>query len=100
MDRRHLIALFGGAALASPSEVRGQLPGRTYRLGVLSPLRRDAPQYVALFEELRRLGFAEGQNLTIDPRGFGLRDEHLPQAAIALVDARVDVIQAGGDPAI
>jgi len=38
---------------------------------------RDAPHYVALFDELRRLGFTEGQNLIIDAVGFGLSPERM-----------------------
>jgi putative tryptophan/tyrosine transport system substrate-binding protein len=96
MDRRRLVALLG----AWPLELRGQASGRTYRIGVLSPLPRDAPQYFPLFDELRRLGFIEGQNLTIDPRGFELRNEQFSEAAVTRVNAPVDVIQAGGAAAI
>jgi len=49
---------------------------------------------------LRRQGFVEGQNLTVDPRGYGLRTNQFPEVAGELVDARVDVILAGGNPAI
>jgi putative ABC transport system substrate-binding protein len=100
IDRRHLIALFGGAVLAWPPPLRGQQAGRTYRIGGLYSSTRGAPQHVALFDELRRLGFIEGQNLTVDPRGFGLSNDQFPQAAVELVNARVDVILAGGNPAI
>ena len=99
MDRRQLIALLGGATLAWPLELQGQQPGRTYRLGGLYNNPRQAPS-VALFEELRRQGFVEGQNLTVDPRGYGLRTNQFPEVAGELVDARVDVILAGGNPAI
>ena len=58
MRRREFIAMLGGAA-AWPLDLRAQAPGRTYRLGGLTPSPRDAP----LFDELRRLGFIEGQNL-------------------------------------
>jgi hypothetical protein len=47
-----------------------QRAGRTYRLGCLSPFARDVPFNVAFFAELRRRGFIEGQNLTIDFRAF------------------------------
>ena len=97
MRRRKLIVLLGGAFLASPLQAHGQQPGRTYRIGGLQSSPRDAPQIIALFDELRRLGFIEGQNLIIDPRGFGLRYGQFPQAAVDLVNARVDVILAGGN---
>ena len=100
MDRRKLIALLGGTILAWPLEVRGQEAGRTYRLGVLSGSPHDAPHYVAFFAELRRLGFIEGQNLTIDPRDFGLRPEQFAPHAADLVKAGVDVIQCGGAAAV
>jgi len=58
------------------------------------------PQNIALFDELRRQGFAEGENLTIDPRGYGLRSDQFQQAAIELAKAGVDVILAGGNSAI
>jgi putative ABC transport system substrate-binding protein len=100
IDRRKLAALIGGTVLACPLELWGQQPGRTYQIGGLYSSPRGAPQHVALFDELRRLGFVEGQNLTIDPRGFGLRSEQFAQAAVELVNARADVILAGGNPAI
>ena len=100
MNRRTLIALFGGASLALPLQVRAQQPGRTYRIGGLQSSPREAPQNITLLDELRRLGFIEGQNLIIDPHGFGLRSEQFLQAAVELVNAQVDVILAGGNPAI
>ena len=100
MDRRHLIALLGGATLAWPLEMYGQQPGRTYRLGALFNNARKTPNYVALMDELRRQGFIEGQNLTDDLRGYELRNDQFPQVAMELVSARVDVIRAGGDAAI
>ena len=50
-----------------------------------------------MFEELRRSGFIEGQNLTIDWRVYGQRVELVSEFAAELVKARVDVILAGGD---
>jgi hypothetical protein len=42
MRRREFIAL-AGASVAWPFAALGQAPGRTYRLGALLPLTRDAP---------------------------------------------------------
>jgi putative tryptophan/tyrosine transport system substrate-binding protein len=72
MNRRTLIPLVGGAFLALPLQVCAQQPGRTYRIGFLYSRPREAPQHIALFDKLRRLGFIEGQNLIIEPLGFGL----------------------------
>jgi putative ABC transport system substrate-binding protein len=100
IDRRQLAALLGGATLAWTLELRAQQPGRTYRLGFMVANPRGSPQYDALFEELRRRGFIEGQNLIVDPRGYGLRNDQFPQVTVALVDAQVDVIFVGGNAGI
>ena len=73
---------------------------RTYRLGCLLALPRDAPENIAFFEELRRRGFIEGQNLTVEYRAYGLHLDLISQYAAELVNARVDVIIARGDDAI
>ena len=74
--RRDFITLIGGA-VAWPIAARGQEPGRIYRLGCLFTSPRDAPHYLALFDEMRRLGFIEGQNLVIDAAGFSLLPERM-----------------------
>jgi putative ABC transport system substrate-binding protein len=96
--RRTFITLLGGAA-AWPLAARAQEPGRVYRLGSLHLSPRDAPHHLAFFEELRRLGFVEGQNLVVDSQGYSLRIEQLPEHAVELVKAQVDVIVCGGDVA-
>ena len=97
MKRRDFITLLGGAAAAWPLAVHAQEPGRIYRLGSVHASPRDAPYHVALFGELRRLGFIEGQ---FDGHGYGLRVEQFGEHAAELVKAQVDVITAGGDPAV
>jgi putative ABC transport system substrate-binding protein len=49
---------------------------------------------------LRRLGFAEDQNLAVDWKGYGLSAEQFERHAAELVNAGVDVIVAGGDAAV
>src|SRR5262249_42918436 len=99
MKRREFITLLGGAA-AWPFVAQGQEPGRIYRLGALFASPRDAPHYVALFDELRRLGFIEGPNLVIDAAGYGLPPERMEVHAAELASGAVDVILAGGDAAV
>jgi putative tryptophan/tyrosine transport system substrate-binding protein len=100
VNRREFITLLGGATEAWPPVARAQEPGRTYRLGGLTPSPRDAPHYAALFDELRRLGFIEGQNLTIDWRGYRVGPEQFPDIAVELIKAKVDVIFCAGDVAV
>jgi putative ABC transport system substrate-binding protein len=98
--RREFITLLGGAAATWPFVARGQEPGRIYRLGALFASPRDAPHYVALFDELRRLGFIEGRNLMIDAAGYGLAPERMEAHAADLMNGPVDVILAAGDAAV
>jgi hypothetical protein len=70
MRRREFIAL-SGASVAWPFAAMAQERGRQYRLGCLLPLTRDASINVAFFDELRRRGFNEGQNLTVEYRAYG-----------------------------
>ena len=100
MKRREFITLVGGATVAWPLAARAQEPGRIYRLGTLQLSPRSAPNHVAFYAELQRLGFIEGQNLVVDERGYGLHLEQLAYHAAEIVKAQVDVILATGDSAI
>jgi putative tryptophan/tyrosine transport system substrate-binding protein len=101
LRRREFISLLGGAAATWPLAVRAQQPGRTYRLGVLNSNRREVHVGgAALFAELRNSGFVEGDNLTVDERGYGVNNEQFPRVAVELVDSNVDVILCGGPVAL
>ena len=100
MTRREFIAVLGSAAIAWPLAARGQEAGRTYQIGGMTAGPRGAPYWVAVFDELRRAGFIEGQNLTVNWRQYGPRVDLIPEFAAELVKAKVDVIYAAGDTAI
>jgi putative tryptophan/tyrosine transport system substrate-binding protein len=100
MRRREFITLAGGAAFARPFASRAQEAGRSYRLGTLNLSPRSAPNHVAFYAELQRLGFIAGQNLVVDERGYGLHVEQLADHAAEIVKGQVDVINATGDLAI
>jgi putative ABC transport system substrate-binding protein len=94
LRRRELLTLLGGAA-AWPLAARAQQSDHTYRLGFLIPTARETPAVAAFFDELRLNGFIEGQNLTVVPGGFDVRNEELAERAAALVKAAPDAIIAG-----
>jgi putative tryptophan/tyrosine transport system substrate-binding protein len=99
MRRREFIALMG-ASVAWPFAAMAQEPGRTYRLGGVSVGPRSAPYWLAMFNELRRFGFIEGQNLTVEWRDYGQHVDLASEYVTDLVKANVDVIYVGGDTAI
>jgi putative ABC transport system substrate-binding protein len=61
---------------------------------------RNAPPFVAMVDELGRLGFIDGQNLTIEWHIYGPRIDLIPELVAELVKAHVDVIYVAGDHAI
>ena len=95
MRRREFITWVGCATLAWPFAARAQEAGRAYRVGAVSVNPRNAPIIVAMFDELQRLGFVEGQNLTIDWRTYGPSAD-LASEFEALCKTQADVIYAGG----
>jgi putative ABC transport system substrate-binding protein len=99
MRRRDFI-LAGSAIVTWPFAAAGKEPGRTYHLGGVAISPRTAPYWLAMLNELRRFGFIEGQNLTIDWRAFGPNIDLIPEFISEVVKAKVDVIYATGDLAI
>jgi putative ABC transport system substrate-binding protein len=94
MKRREIL---GAVALLLPRSARAQEPRRSYRLGVL--VQPPRAQFEALFDELGRHGFVEGNNLIVDPRGFAIPAEALETTAVVLVRSQPDAIYCGGDEA-
>src|SRR5262249_24164924 len=99
MKRREFIALLGGALLP-PSAASAQQADRNYHLGFLSANPREAPQNMALLDELRRSGFVEGQNPVVDQRGFSTDHGKFPEVAASLVKAPVDALLCAGEIAL
>jgi putative ABC transport system substrate-binding protein len=100
MRRREFIHALGGAA-AWPLGVRAQQAGKVWRIGMLETISPElnAANFDALRNELRYLGYIEGQNLTIEYRSADGQEERFPQLASELVRAKVDVIVTRGTPA-
>ena len=65
---------------------------RTYRFGIMFGGSREVPRIAAFFDELKLLGFVEGQNLSLVPGGFNLRDDQNAEYARTLAQSNPDVI--------
>ena len=68
--------------------------------GLLVPVRAAIALNMVFFDELRRSGFVEGQNLTVEYRAYAQHVDLIPQYAAELVKARVDVIATAGDETV
>jgi len=82
MQRRELMSLVGGAAVALPISARAQQIGQTRRIGALilqSETNEQGSAARDAFEQgLAKLGWSVGRNLEIDYR-WGMNDtEGLP----------------------
>ena len=101
LKRRDFITLLGGAAVAWPLAARAQQPGKTPRVGYI---RAGTPHNDPFREEfvrgMRDLGYVEGRNITYEFRYYGDDIESIPWLINDLMSAKVDVIVAGGAPAI
>jgi putative ABC transport system substrate-binding protein len=99
---RLLITLVLGF-LVAPLATDAQPPGKVARIGLLAA-PSDAPERVrnleAFRQELRDLGWVEGQNLAMEYRSVEDRAERLPDLAAELVQLQVEVIVALGGNAV
>jgi putative ABC transport system substrate-binding protein len=100
-----LVTLACGMGLLWPPRVAtAQQPGKVYRIGFLSampppaPAQPDGPPRSPLlhpfWEEMRTLGWREGQNVVMEARWADLQFERLPSLATELVQLPVDIIVA------
>jgi ABC-type uncharacterized transport system substrate-binding protein len=94
MRRREFIALIGGAA-AWPLMARAQQQLKVARIGALYIGLADAQSFEKEFkDEMRELGYVEGQNVAYQFRSAEGRLDRLPELATDLVRLKVDLIVA------
>jgi putative ABC transport system substrate-binding protein len=96
MDRRDTV--FALMALgAAPLVSIAQPPAKVWRVGILATANPRV--YDDFVDELRRLGYVNGQNLALELRNAEGKPERLPALAAELARAGVDIIIAGGPEA-
>src|ERR1700747_1857854 len=93
-----------GLLLASATGVRAQERPNQHRIAIVRPAGSVAlisdtgiRTYRAFFEELRRLGDVEGENLTVERYSGGGRPEGFAGLAREVVNRKPDVIVVSSD---
>lgn len=100
-NRRGLIVALGTGALFPPLAGFAQQPrSKIARIAVLESTSTSANQRESLMAGLRELGLVEGKNISIEYHWAEGKYERLPGLAAELVQTKVDVILAGGSPAV
>lgn len=95
------VALIVGLFLG-PFATEAQSAEKVFRIGMLQvqsapPPDARIPVVEALRERFRELGYVEGKHYSLEARWAGGSYDRLPEAAAALVQARVDVIFTVGN---
>jgi putative ABC transport system substrate-binding protein len=102
MKRRAFITLLGGAAAAWPNGAHAQQADRVRRVGVLMGVANDAlgqARAKAFQQELERLGWTDGRNVSIQYRWAEGRAERFAEIAAEFTRLSLDLIVADSTPA-
>jgi putative ABC transport system substrate-binding protein len=97
-DRRAFILAVTGGLLAAPLVAEAQRAREKPRIGIVVPVEPASPtepNVAAFRQEMRSLGYVEGQNIAIEYRYAHGRDELYPQLAADLIRLKVDVMVVG-----
>jgi putative tryptophan/tyrosine transport system substrate-binding protein len=98
---KKFVWLFTLLFLAAATFAEAQQPKKVARVGYLSSVfTRSSPQTQAFFDELRKLGNFEGQNLLVEFRTGEGKVDRLPELAAEILRAQVDLVVAPGPEAI
>ncbi|MBM2805270.1 MAG: transporter substrate binding protein [Deltaproteobacteria bacterium] len=101
MTKTFLIWLLVIFFVANVSVAQAQQPGKILRIGFLdvSNASGTAGLLETFRQELRKLGWIEGKNFTVEYRFAEQKSERLPELAADLVRLKVDLIVAVATPA-
>jgi putative tryptophan/tyrosine transport system substrate-binding protein len=94
MKRRIIVLAFSAMLFALSGSAEAQQAGKIFRIGFLD--NSDASSMAVLLDpfrqELSKLGWIEGKNITIEYRFSEQKSERLPELAAELVRLKVDLI--------
>ncbi len=95
--RRAFMAVVAGGLLAAPLAAKAQRAGKVWRIGFISVAYLGIEDI--LFQDLRELGYVEGQNLVVERRYSEGRAERFAEFAIELARLNLDIIIVATTPA-
>jgi putative tryptophan/tyrosine transport system substrate-binding protein len=75
-------------------------PAKIYRIGLIQSSSSEATFIDAFRQSLRKLGYVEEKNFVLEIRSGDTSPDRLSKVAAELVRLKVDIIVAGGAPAI
>src|SRR5246500_3239518 len=99
MRRRQFITLLGSTAAMWPRLARAQRQGRAPKVGVLwhaANIEEETPYYQSLVQGFRKLGYVDGQNITLEHRFPNEVPEVFGTMAVELVSIKCDVLVGAG----
>ena len=98
MTRKITVLALGAMLFALCGSVDAQQAGKVFRIGFLDPSTASGSAVLvdAFRQELSKLGWIEGKNITIEYRFADQKIDRLPDLAADLVRLKVDVIVTGG----
>jgi hypothetical protein len=98
MKSKFLFWLLATAILISAPAAHAQQAGKIFRIGFLDPSTASsmAAQLEAFRQELRKLGWIEGKNISIEYRYAEGKLDRYPELAADLVRLKVDLIVVSG----
>jgi putative ABC transport system substrate-binding protein len=101
MKKRTTLWLLATLFLANVSLADAQQTGKIFRIGFLdsSTASGMAVLLEAFWQEMRKLGWIEGKNITIEYRFAEQKPERIPELAAELVRLKVDLIVVTGNAA-
>jgi putative ABC transport system substrate-binding protein len=101
VDRRGFLLTSLGGVLAEPFAAAAQQTRKTWRVGILSTgsISSGQPLNEVFEQQLRELGYIDGQNVVFELRGADGDHSRLPGLAEELVRLKVDVLVTTGTPA-
>src|SRR5262245_11762033 len=103
MNTKIIICLLAAALLSNAHLADAQPTGKIFRIGYLeqSTASGNVVLLEALWQEMRKLGWIEGKNITIEYRFAEQKPERIAELAAELVRLKVDlIVVTGGGPAL